>query len=275
MFFNTEVAADLDTCFVCGRNATTVEHVIPGWLQRRFNLWNQHLVLPNGSAIPYRQLRVPACRQCNVEVFGELEKKVENGQATDSDIWKWANKIHYGLAHKDRFLAWDRCNQSLKIGDVASRHDLLERSRHFLHCVAGDFRTEPDPFGSVFSFLFQTPQPFRFAHFDESSSICVSIGDVGYVVFVEDGQVLKCSMPVQALLASSPPAVSAEDMLFFYAQCLELLARHTLSFPVLMTPGLLARTRRASVQRIGPPNKERFRSTCANLGLQWIDTEAE
>jgi hypothetical protein len=60
MFFNTEVAADFDTCFVCGGKATTVEHVIPSWLQRRFNLWNQHLVLPNGSAIPYRQLRVPA-----------------------------------------------------------------------------------------------------------------------------------------------------------------------------------------------------------------------
>jgi hypothetical protein len=275
MFFNTEVAADFDTCFVCGGNATTVEHVIPRWLQRRFNLWNEHLVLPNGSAIPYRQLRVPACRRCNVQVFGELEKRVENGRATAPDIWKWANKIHYGLAHKDRFLAWDRRNQSLKIGEIAVRHDPLERSRHFLHCVAGHFRTEPDPFGSVFVFNFQTPQPFRFAHFGESSSICVSLGDIGYVVFVEDGQVLTRSTPVQALLASSPSAVVAEDMLFFYAQCLELLARHTISFSVLMTPGLLAATSGASVQCIGPPDKERLRSTCVSLGLQWIDTEAQ
>jgi hypothetical protein len=260
------------TCFVCGRDATTVEHVVPAWLQRRFNLWDQFLQLPNRSTIPYRQLRIPSCRRCNGEVFGALERRVETDHASESDIWKWANKIHYGLTHKDRFLAWDRANRSVKIGDVTAQSDPFERSRHFLHCVSGDFRADPDPFGSVFVFQFETEQDFKFAHFVESSSVCICLGRVGYIVFVEDGQTIKLGRPVEALLASLPRAPRLEDMLFFYAQCLELVARHTLGFDILMGPGFIAKAGDTVVHEVRPIDKNRFRATCVHLGLRWIDT---
>lgn len=273
MFFDSKPVADIRTCFICDRDATTVEHVIPGWLQRRFNLWDQLLSLPNRSTIPYRQLVVPACHRCNVEVFGALERKIEADQATDSEIWLWANKIHYGLTHKDRFLAWDRKNRSISIGDVSAQCDLLERSRHFLHCVSGDFKTDPDPFGSVFVFRFPNEQDFKFAHFVESRSICVCVGKVGYVVFVEDGQAVKRGRPTETVLASLPRPPRVEDMLWFYAQCIEQLARHTLGFDILMSPGFIARLGGTVVHEIRPIDKDRFRATCSALGLRWIDTD--
>jgi hypothetical protein len=265
--------ADADTCFICGRPANSVEHIIPAWLQQRFGLWDQELRLPNGTAVPYRQLTIPACTQCNTRIFGALEQRVSTGAATDAEIWRWANKIHYGLGHKDRFLAWDRANANLKIGDVLNADDPFEKSRHFLHCVAGDFRTDPDPFGSVFVFDFASPQPFAFAHFLASSSICISTGDRGYVVFVEDGQALGRDRGLRLLLSQLPPKTSVPDMLFFYAQCVEHAARHTLGQSVIMTQSLLVRIGPTVVHDVRPPNKARFRAICAALGIHWIDRD--
>lgn len=249
--------------------------MIPKWLQHRFGLWNEELRLPNHTTIPYRQLTIPACRRCNSEVFGALEQRVEQGTASDSDIWKWANKIHYGLGFKDRFLEWDRQHPRYKIGDVVNGHDPLERDRHFLHCVAGGFKTDPDPFGSVFRFAFPEPQPFRFAHFLQSHSLCISIGTAGFIVFITDGQALRRDRATMTVLASLPSPPRVNDMLFFYAQNLEHLARHQLGFDFAMTPGLIARLGPTVVHGIEPPNKERFRYFCKELGLEWVDTEPE
>jgi len=62
-------------------------------------------------------------------------------------------------------------------------------------------------------------------------------------------------------------------MLFFYAQCLELLARHTLGFDILMSPGFITRAGSTVVHEVRPIDKNRFRATCAHLGLRWIDTD--
>jgi hypothetical protein len=101
---------DRDTCFICAQPATTAEHVIPRWLQQRFDLYGQRLELPNHTTIPYSQLTIPACARCNTGIYGPLEERVSRNAASLSDLWKWANKVHYGLAFKDRFLEWDRRN---------------------------------------------------------------------------------------------------------------------------------------------------------------------
>ena len=41
------------------------EHIIPRWMQRRFDLFNETLTLINGTRIPYRQLTIPCCESCN------------------------------------------------------------------------------------------------------------------------------------------------------------------------------------------------------------------
>jgi len=63
-----------------------------------------------------KRLVVPACKKCNVEVFSELEKKISSNLETEADIWRWANKIHFGLSLKDKFYDWDRKNPGYKIG---------------------------------------------------------------------------------------------------------------------------------------------------------------
>lgn len=273
MFFDEPATYDLSRCFICGREASTVEHVIPKWLQNRFNLWNLRLGLPNGTSIPYRQVTVPACGKCNNEVYGALEDRVRSNNATESDVWKWANKIHYALGHKDKILFWDRKNPSYRIGDVIRRDDPLERSRHFLHCVSGDFVTDPDPFGSVFKFEFVRPQRFMFAHMIASSSLTVSLGKVGYIVFVEDGQALSRDISTTKVLKDLPMPLRLEDMLFFYAQCIEQLARHSLGFDALISAGFIVRLGRTVVHDVRPTDKARFRTVCEALGLEWIDTD--
>jgi hypothetical protein len=206
-------------------------------------------------------------------VFGALENRVEADTASDEDVWRWANKIHYGLSYKGRVLEWDRRHPGLKIGDVARVDDPFERSRHFLQCVSGDFAVDPDPFGSVFTFRFKERGDFKFAHFLESRSICVCLGEVGHVVFVEDGQALRRDKATRLALEALPDPPSVPDMLFFFAQSVEHLARHTLGQDFIMSPGFIARVGSTVVHDVRPPNKQRFRSICAQLGLEWIDTD--
>jgi hypothetical protein len=63
------------------------------------------------------------------------------------------------------------------------------------------------------------------------------------------------------------------DMLFLYAQGLEVMNRFDLGFDIIMqpgTPGRLTRLGRTVVHRSEPPNEERFRAICQWLGLRLI-----
>ena len=48
-------------CFLCANSITaghyTLEHVVPTWAQRRYNLWDQRLSFLNGTYIPYTRGR--------------------------------------------------------------------------------------------------------------------------------------------------------------------------------------------------------------------------
>ena len=71
----------LDKCFLCGTSLTaadvnSAEHVLPKWLQHRFNLWNEELVLTNRTSIPYRQATIPCCTACNNGSLGNLESEI-------------------------------------------------------------------------------------------------------------------------------------------------------------------------------------------------------
>ena len=266
---------DRKTCFICAEAATSAEHVIPQWLQRRFNLWGQRLELPNHTTIPYSQLTIPACSRCNNEIYGQLEQRVSRNVASPSDLWKWANKVHYGLAFKDRFLEWDRRNPGYKIGDIVRNDDPLEKDRHFLHCLSGAFKTKPDPFGTVFTFKFRQTEPFDFAHMLPTSSLCMSFGDWGLIVFVTDGQALQGDVNINLIYNQLAGGCDREDMLFFYAQCVEHLVRHELGQNVVMTRRSITRVGTTKIHDVTPVNKERFRSICDRLGLNWVDSNPD
>jgi hypothetical protein len=265
-----------DTCFICSRTATTAEHVIPKWLQRRFNLWDQRLGLPNRTSLRYRQLLIPACTKCNTGALAQLEREVESGGADERAIWRWLNKIHYGLGYKDRVLQWDRAHPGLRIGDVANSTDPFERDRHFLHCVSGDFAVDPDPFGSIFRFDFETEQPFMLAHNVHSASLSISLGRTGWVGFVTDGQALKRDVATQETYRTqSSRDGGLAHMLFFHAQGVEHLARHALGQDIMMTDRFMIRVGRTVVHSVTPPSAARFKRICDSLGLDWEDGEPE
>jgi len=205
-------------------------------------------------------------------VFAPLEQRVESGTATDSDLWKWANKIHYGLGYKDRLLAWDRENPDQRIADLVRSEDPIQRDRLFLHCVSGAVLTEPDPFGSVFRFKFNSPQPFRFAHFLSSKSICVCFGSTGLICFVTDGQALKRDSAITHELGRLPSSLNVNDMVFLYAKLVEHFTRHNLHQTIIVAEGLVMRVGRTVARDVQPPNKDRFRAICKCLGLELVET---
>ena len=69
-------------CVFCNHPAETQEHVIPKWLQRNFDLFDQRLLLSNGTTMPYRQAVVPACFRCNHDRFGPLEERIRKDCAS-------------------------------------------------------------------------------------------------------------------------------------------------------------------------------------------------
>jgi hypothetical protein len=126
-------------CFLCGadlrnREATS-EHVIPVWAQRRFELWDQHLTLLNGTSIAYRALTVPCCADCNNYRLKPLEDSfaatVDVGrdavlQLGPKTLFLWLGKIFYGILYKELMLLADRADPTS--GSVITA-EFIERYR--------------------------------------------------------------------------------------------------------------------------------------------------
>ena len=158
-------------CVFCGEPAQTQEHVIPKWLQKQFNLFDQHLGLWNGTSIPYRQAVVPACLRCNRDRFAPLEARIREGSASQRDYYLWALKITYGLGHRDGSLLFNRANPLagplLSNADVEDIGDFYKKA--FQAVDSEEFIFSPDPFGSVLILesdsdefaLIDVPRPYR------------------------------------------------------------------------------------------------------------------
>lgn len=229
-----------ETCFVCGDAADSEEHIIPKWLQGRYDLWNQRIRLPNDTTIAYRQLKIPCCKDCNNNVLSRLETRVQRGDATDQELWKWAAKIHFGLTRKDDFLAWDRRHPGYTIGQVLDRDDPLELDRHLVHSIYGGFQTHPDPFGSVYRFEFAEDVGYHFAHLMAPAGIAIGFGNVGYVVFIRDSGTLRRQPSVEGMYQEHFHNAHPGKMMNFFANAWVHLYRYRASFPILMTPNSIA-----------------------------------
>src|ERR1039458_823988 len=66
-------------CFACGGPSSSGigEHVIPKWLQNKCLLFDERLTLLNGTLIPYRNLTVPCCVDCNTGFLSKIENSVQ------------------------------------------------------------------------------------------------------------------------------------------------------------------------------------------------------
>lgn len=143
-----------DRCFMCGDLLTDTnrsdEHVYPRWLQREFDIWNQYLVLLNGTEIPYRNLTIPCCKVCNNDYLNRLiEKKVEQAvkggyeefkQLDEEIIFKWLNKIAYGALFKELSLRSDLRNR--ESNPIYTKEQLEEHKMQFTFLQSIRFETE-------------------------------------------------------------------------------------------------------------------------------------
>lgn len=190
-------------CFLCGCQPTSGggEHVIPKWLQKRFDLWDDKLVLLNGSFLPYRNLRVPACAKCNGEILSSTEGCVSRLSAADISNWtasdsyevgRWMAKILLGFLYKEATLLRDRRNPAL--GTIFPPHAMDEM--FLLHLLVQSWRKKiqfrtlhtQHPFTLYVYPLSRDP---NYGEFNLSTnifgkSICMRFGDLGFA-FVGDG----------------------------------------------------------------------------------------
>lgn len=114
---------DGDHCFLCGADLNqterTYEHVFPRWLQERFGIRDKTLTLLNGTNLPYRNLVIPCCKECNGVHLSRLEGRIRSAvldddkslaEVTDADLNAWVSKIFVGILWKELELSFDRKN---------------------------------------------------------------------------------------------------------------------------------------------------------------------
>lgn len=98
-------------CFLCGEFMTkpSKEHVIPQWILKTIDLYNQRAKLPNNSTFPFRKLTIPCCKECNNEDLSILEKNIKLIFEKDAKsisnrdnelLFYWMLKIYLALAIK-------------------------------------------------------------------------------------------------------------------------------------------------------------------------------
>lgn len=199
-------------CFICACRLTkrnrTQEDVYPKWLQRRFRLTNETLLLLNGSTIPYRQLKVPCCRECNGTHLQRIERAMSKAvlqgadavrQLGDRDLFIWLGKIFYGTLYRELSLKRDR-KASTK--GVIFRKDQLKKfwsHRMFLRSAY-----LPMAFNGFFPssiLVLKTQEPddpqLKWDYSDDLNAMFVGcrMGKVGIVCTLQDGQAVKSHFP--------------------------------------------------------------------------------
>jgi hypothetical protein len=193
-----------DACFLCGATLRpdnrSDEHVIPRWAQARFDLWNQELTLLNRTSIPYRQLTVPCCSECNNGALQPIESAVSKATLQGADavraldrkvMFTWLGKIFYGLLHRELFLLLSR--RVPEDGTITSS-ELIER--YSLHHLLLQNARVPMEFHGEFPasiFVYETKVPGQPRHQwdfrDNLVSLFISVrmGSVGVAAVLQDG----------------------------------------------------------------------------------------
>jgi hypothetical protein len=199
---------DPTSCFLCAEPLTTEtrtnEHVIPRWVQQKYDLWNERLGLLNDTTIQYRQLTVPCCSRCNNERLSRLESVVEIAVSSGYEavvalpkfvLFQWLAKIFVGLLYKDLLLPFDRGDRSA--GNIIDAETLKRFSiMHLWIQIAnltfeGGDENEYCP-GSIFVFRTQKPDnpkgQFDLVDMTLTNALAIRLGDVGMVAdFLENG----------------------------------------------------------------------------------------
>jgi hypothetical protein len=221
IFFSTQRfvqdVCDGNCCFICGAKpdakAFNDEHVLPEWVLRRFNLFNQTITLPNGTQHRYDQYAVKCCSDCNSLMGKEIEQPiseivnagpdaVQKFVATNGPlkVFVWMGLIFLKAHLKDKFL---RVNRDLRQPDSRIA-DVYEWERlHHIHCVVrcfyNDVKISRDVFGSFLALAAKSEpgeEEFDFGDLYEPQTLFIRLGEVGlFAVFNDSCGVMNGLMP--------------------------------------------------------------------------------
>lgn len=192
------------TCFLCGCRLTkknrTEEHVIPRWLQKKYQLYDQRLNLLNGTTIPYRNLTIPCCFSCNNLRLEPLEKRISDAVALGAgavravnhhDLFLWLGKIFYGLLYRELFLSLDRTGKLR--GNITDRKLLRRFEMHHLFLQSVRTPMQFSAFSPASIMVVNTQEPsdirLRWDFRDEIQTMCIAcrMGPVGLIAVLQDG----------------------------------------------------------------------------------------
>ena len=195
---------DEHACFLCGEHMdgdNSAEHVFPKWLLNRYDLWNQKIDLLNGSLMPYRQLTIPCCAQCNNEHLSRIENQinasVEGGyekaiKIPERSWYLWAGKIFYGILRKEIALLLNRSNPN--DGTIVTE-EILESFSN-LHLFMQGIRerhqfTGNTPYSVLICNLHDFGGLYDFRDNLFLFTLAIRMGDIGVIVSFEDGGLIR------------------------------------------------------------------------------------
>lgn len=179
----------------------TDEHVVPKWLQSKYDLWSARLELLNGTSIPYKQLKIPCCAECNSGSLSALESAIsravtsgyQSAALLDQRLWYlWAGKIYFGILRKELTLLRERSDPGA--GSILEEDGLRRfQSLHlFLQGIRGKHEfVDGPPYSVMICNLHDLGAPRAFSLRDNLAYMTLSIrmGDIGVIVCFEDHRI--------------------------------------------------------------------------------------
>lgn len=193
-------AADDSCCFLCGDDKAqlTQEHVFPKWLQNRYSLWTQTIVLQNLSRIKYGTLTIPCCFTCNTKYLSGLEDTVSRAVVSGYDAcvslgdhtwFLWLGKIFYGILRKEAMLSQDRRTPDQRKIMPEERLRELADLRLFLQGIRGRHRfASRVPYSVLICNLYDPGSPLSFSFQDAifGDAVLIRMGEVGIIAALSD-----------------------------------------------------------------------------------------
>jgi hypothetical protein len=274
-------------CLFCGDETNSDEHVIPQWLQRRFGLQEQIVVIPNGTGLKYKHVKVPASAEHNNR-FGEIENRISKGTFNLSEVYLWALKIHIGFIFRDSTLKFDIKDPSapfiLNVGDFESEVTLF---RLLCKIWRTGGTTDPSPFGSVYIFDSLLPNDsFDFFHCLVTGTLGIHIGGKYIVVFFwdqSDGQYanLLTTWNYHASIVSSLKPNQNKEHHGYMAHHVWAcesgywLYRNRRSFNFISTDKNIVSVPPMNRRPTRPPSESEYRKICRNFGLNLVKFKGE
>jgi hypothetical protein len=182
-------------CFLCAADLKTTGHA-----QRRFDQWDQRVVLLNGTSIAYRQLTVPCCPDCNKDrlkpIEDSLAQTVGSGRMAvlalgPKLLFLWLGKIFYWILYRELLLLADRRDSTSSTIITADFLRQYEIHRFFLQQARELVELKDFQPGSLFVFDAQA-LPNRRLEWDmldnvETMFIGIRVGRVALFGILGDG----------------------------------------------------------------------------------------